>query len=69
MSNLNAIFRTLAAAELPLKDLIETANRLFCNSTLPAHFATVVCAGLSGQVQLSSAMPDTAVRCSSAGQR
>jgi sigma-B regulation protein RsbU (phosphoserine phosphatase) len=57
MSNLNAIFRTLAATDLPLKELIETANRLFSKSTLPSHFATLVFgrAYESGEVQLSNA--------------
>jgi sigma-B regulation protein RsbU (phosphoserine phosphatase) len=57
MSNLNAIFKTLAASELGLKNLIETANRLFCGNTLPAHFATLVCgrATHSGGIELSNA--------------
>jgi sigma-B regulation protein RsbU (phosphoserine phosphatase) len=57
MSNLNAIFRTLAAADLPLKNLIETANRLFSNSTLPYHYATLVCGKIlsSGKIEISNA--------------
>jgi sigma-B regulation protein RsbU (phosphoserine phosphatase) len=57
MSNLNAIFRTLVAANLPLKNLIETANRLFSNSTLPSHYATLVCGRISssGKAEISNA--------------
>jgi sigma-B regulation protein RsbU (phosphoserine phosphatase) len=57
MSNLNAIFRTLIGADLPLKSLVETANRLFSKSTLPSHFATLVCGKLlpSGDAEISNA--------------
>lgn len=57
MSNLSAIFRTLAAANMPLKNLIETANRLFCDSTLPSHFATLVCGrgNKTGEIELCNA--------------
>ncbi len=57
MSNLNAIFRTLVEAKLPLKELIETANRLFSKSTLPSHYATLVCGSLSssGELEIGNA--------------
>jgi sigma-B regulation protein RsbU (phosphoserine phosphatase) len=57
MSNLHALFRTLSEAALPVDVLLERANRLFCQSTMPGHYATLVCAkaGLSGEVQLVNA--------------
>jgi sigma-B regulation protein RsbU (phosphoserine phosphatase) len=42
MAHLKAIFHTLIDAEMPLDQLIEQANRIFCNSTLPTHYATLV---------------------------
>ena len=44
MSHLHAIFRSLIAAEVPLQQLVERANRVFCESTLSNHFAILVCA-------------------------
>lgn len=43
MTHLSAIFRTLLSLDLSLTDLISRANRLFCESTAPAHYATLVC--------------------------
>src|SRR6202043_3987103 len=37
MTHLSAIFRSLLSLDLPLTDLISRANRLFCESTAPAH--------------------------------
>jgi len=42
MASLRAIVRTLVDANLPLSALVERANRLFCESILPSHFATLV---------------------------
>ena len=42
MSHLHATFRTLAGQKLPLKGLVEHANRLFCDSTMAGQFATLV---------------------------
>ncbi len=57
MSNLNAIFRTLISANQPLKNLLESANRLFNQSTLPTHFATLVCGRFysDGKIEISNA--------------
>lgn len=57
MSSLHAIFRSLVAADLPLSTLTERANRLFTETTLPAHFATLVCGrvGSDGTVQIVNA--------------
>ena len=42
MSNLHALFRVLIPTGLPLEQIIERANRLFCESTLPTQYATLV---------------------------
>jgi sigma-B regulation protein RsbU (phosphoserine phosphatase) len=43
MTHLSAIFRSLVSLDLPLSDIVTRANRLFCESTAPAHYATLVC--------------------------
>lgn len=43
MTHLSAIFRSLLSLDLPLADVVARANRLFCNSTAPAHYATLAC--------------------------
>ncbi len=43
MTHLHAMFRTLIAVGLPLSEVMERASRVFCESTLPTHFATLVC--------------------------
>jgi sigma-B regulation protein RsbU (phosphoserine phosphatase) len=57
MSQLHAIFRSLVAAGLPMTQLVERANRLFSESTLSTHFATLVCgrATATGEVEVSNA--------------
>ncbi len=57
MAHLNAMFRTLIPMELPLGELLERASRVFCESTLPSHYATLVCgwALASGEVELCGA--------------
>jgi phosphoserine phosphatase RsbU/P len=42
MANLHALFRVLIPSGLPLEQLVERANRLFCESTLPTQYATLV---------------------------
>jgi sigma-B regulation protein RsbU (phosphoserine phosphatase) len=42
MSHLHATFRSLAEAGLPLNQMVEDANRIFCESTLAGQFATLV---------------------------
>jgi len=42
MSNLHALFRVLIPSGLPLDQLVERANRLFSESTLPTQYATLV---------------------------
>ncbi len=57
MSHLHAIFRSLGGLGLPLNELMGRANRVFCESTTPAFFATLVCgrADRSGEVEICNA--------------
>ncbi len=43
MTHLSAIFRSLLSLDLPLAEVVLRANRLFCDSTAPAHYATLAC--------------------------
>jgi sigma-B regulation protein RsbU (phosphoserine phosphatase) len=43
MMHLSAIFRSLLSMNLSLAEIVSRANRLFCESTGPAHYATLVC--------------------------
>ncbi len=54
MANLHAMFRALVPSGLPLNRLVESANRIFCESTLPTQYATLVCgkAGEGGEVEI-----------------
>lgn len=57
MSHLSAMLRTLITIGLPLSQLMERANRVFCESTLPTHYATLVCgrASSSGEIEICNA--------------
>jgi phosphoserine phosphatase RsbU/P len=57
MAHLHAIFRSLLAVGLPVNQLAERANRVFCESTLAGHYATLVSgkAGADGEVELCNA--------------
>ena len=57
MAHLNALFRTLTTINLPLEQMVERASRVFCESTLPTQYATLVCgrAGTTGEVELCNA--------------
>jgi sigma-B regulation protein RsbU (phosphoserine phosphatase) len=57
MSNLHALFRALISAGLPLSELVSQANRVFCETTRAAHYATLVCghAFPTGEVELCNA--------------
>lgn len=57
MAHLNALFRSLAGLNLTVCDMMERANRVFCESTLASHFATLVCmrAGVSGDIEICNA--------------
>ncbi len=57
MAHLQAMFRTLISVALPLEQMIERASRVFCESTLPTHYATLVCGktNSSGLVEICNA--------------
>jgi sigma-B regulation protein RsbU (phosphoserine phosphatase) len=57
MSQLYATFRSLATTDLPIDLMVETANRIFSQSTLAGQFATVVAgrAEQNGSVEFVSA--------------
>lgn len=57
MTGLRAIIRTLMESPPSLPMLAERANRLFCESTLPSHYATLalVRAGRDGAVEVCNA--------------
>ena len=42
MANLHAMFRVLIPSGLPLPQLVERANRIFSDSTLPGQYATLI---------------------------
>jgi sigma-B regulation protein RsbU (phosphoserine phosphatase) len=47
MAHLHASMRTLVGFNLPLPQLVQRANRVFCDSTMANHYATLVCARFS----------------------
>jgi len=57
MAHMHAMFRALVPSGLPLEALVDRASRVFCESTLPMHYATLVCgkAAPSGDVELCNA--------------
>ena len=57
MAHLHAMFRSLIAVGVPLASMLGQANRLFCESTMPNSFATLVCgcATAAGQLEIGNA--------------
>lgn len=57
MSQLHAIFRTLVHLATPVDQLLDRANRVFCDAKLPGQFATLVAgrAERGGVVEISNA--------------
>lgn len=57
MAHLHASVRTLIDVGLPLPQVMERANRVFCESTMANHYATLVGARLSttGEVEVCNA--------------
>jgi sigma-B regulation protein RsbU (phosphoserine phosphatase) len=57
VSHLHAMFRSLVESNLPLARLVERANRLFCESTMSANFATLVSGRISpsGELEICNA--------------
>ena len=57
MSHLSAMFRTLLPFDMPLQELLARASRVFCESTLPSHYATLACglASPEGSIEICNA--------------
>ncbi|HVX65594.1 MAG TPA: PP2C family protein-serine/threonine phosphatase, partial [Bryobacteraceae bacterium] len=57
MSHIHATFRTLLSVGAPIEEMLERANHLFTNSTMPAHYATLACgfASPAGEVEICNA--------------
>lgn len=57
MARLSAMFRSLLEVDLPLQNAVEKANRLFSESTIASHYATLVCgkAAAGGRVEIANA--------------
>jgi sigma-B regulation protein RsbU (phosphoserine phosphatase) len=57
MANLQATFRLLVAQDFPLHVILQKAGRMFCESTMPAHYATLACgrADPDGRVEIGIA--------------
>lgn len=56
MTHLSAMVRGLVSLKLPLGEMMARANRLFCESTGPSHYATLVCCRAEGnRVEVSNA--------------
>lgn len=57
MSHLHALIHSLFSFGLPLSELVEKANRLFCESTMNTNYATIVFgkASPTGEVEICNA--------------
>lgn len=57
MTQLHAMFRAIIPAGLPLQQIVGRASTLFCESTLPTHYATLLSlrAWPDGRVEVCSA--------------
>jgi sigma-B regulation protein RsbU (phosphoserine phosphatase) len=57
MTHLHAMFRSLAGLGLEFDKLLETANGVFCESTIAGQYATLICgrAGRQGEIEIASA--------------
>ncbi|HLH08166.1 MAG TPA: SpoIIE family protein phosphatase [Terriglobales bacterium] len=69
MANLNATFRTLVPLGIPLSQMVERANRVFSESTLPMQFATLISGKVTpdGGLELVNAGHNPAVVCTKEG--
>src|ERR1700722_10281621 len=57
MTHLHAMFRSLTSVGMPLDKLLETANSVFCRSTIAGQYAPLICgrAGSHGEIEIGSA--------------
>ena len=56
MTQLHAMFRSLASVGLPLEQMVTLANRVFCENVISGQYATLVCgrASRTGQVEIAN---------------
>jgi sigma-B regulation protein RsbU (phosphoserine phosphatase) len=71
MANLHAMFRVLIPTGLPLEELVARANRIFCGSTLPMQYATLIVgkAKECGEVEICNGGHPSALHVSQGGVR
>jgi sigma-B regulation protein RsbU (phosphoserine phosphatase) len=57
MSQLHAMFRSLASVKMELDEMLASANRLLCESSVAGRYATLICARVngSGEVEIVNA--------------
>ncbi|MEJ2615722.1 MAG: PP2C family protein-serine/threonine phosphatase [Ignavibacteriaceae bacterium] len=57
MTQIHAIFHSLASFDMPLEILLEQVNRLICEGAALSHFATLVCGKIyqNGEIELINA--------------
>jgi sigma-B regulation protein RsbU (phosphoserine phosphatase) len=57
MAHLHAMFRALVPLGLSLPEMVARASRVFCESTLPTHYATLACgrADAAGGIEICNA--------------
>ena len=57
MTHLHAMFRSLSGFGMELEELLEMANRVFCESTMAGQFATLICgrASRAGELEIANA--------------
>ena len=57
MTQLHALFRSLTRMGLPLEQIVPQVNRVFCESSLAGHYATLVCGQAlpNGEVEIHNA--------------
>jgi sigma-B regulation protein RsbU (phosphoserine phosphatase) len=57
MTQLHALFRSLTRMSLPLGEIVLLANRVFCESALAGHYATLICgqARPAGEIEIYNA--------------
>ena len=52
MTQLHAMFRSFVSLNLPLVQMVERISSIFCESTMPMHFATLVCGKASDTTEV-----------------
>ena len=57
MSHMRAMFHSLVSIDFKINSLVEKANRLFCESSILSHFATLVCGKVNsiGEIEICNA--------------